>query len=123
MNSGRIFFNKGNALVMIGHFKEALECYKLAEQHDVTVQGPSQNRRTLEDLIGAIGTNGHTCRFIKCHDGSIDRLEIQNALSNSQTKIPVFQGRVGNTGNFGWNMGGGKGFGGKNGFIVMLVGV
>ena len=120
-NSGRTFFNKGNTLVMIGLFNEALECYRLAEQHEVTAHGPSQNRRTLEDLISAIGTNGHQCRFIKCHDGSVDRLEIQTTRAHSQSKIPVFQGRVGNTGNFGWNMGGGKGFGGKNGFMVMLV--
>ena len=115
-------FNKGNALVGIGKLKEALECYRLAEDGKAHANGPTQNRETLERIMNAIGARDYQCHFVKDPDAPIDRLVVQVAGVEIERMILVFQGRVGNTGNFGWHGVSGKGFGGSRGFVVEVVG-
>ena len=117
-----LLFNKGNALVAMGQFEQALECYRLAEDGKARANGPTQNRETLERIMYAIGAREYDCQFVKDLDAPVDRLVVQVTGVELGRVIPIFQGRVGNTGNFGWHGVSGKGFGGSHGFVVEVVG-
>ena len=123
-NSLGIPFNKGNALVASGRFKDALECYKLAELGEDFVKMSSQNSETLERVMRAIGSGGYQSSFVKNPDAYVDRLVVQVARVGVEgvREVFPFQGRVGSTGNFGWHGVGGKGLSGSHGFIVEVVG-
>ena len=119
----RALFNKGNALVLLGRFKDALECYTSSEQQAEHAAGATQNRISLEKLIDKIGES--ECE-VRLENGAVHgNLSHLKVLINSDKVIEpfniVFKGRTGNTGGFGWmNQRGGKGFGGKTGFVVLL---
>ena len=117
-----LLFNKGNALVAVGQFKQALECYRLAEDENVRTNGAAQNRETLERIRNALGAREYHCYFVKDPDAPVDRLVVQVAGSVHERVMQVVQGRVGNTGNFGWHGVSGKGFSGSHGFVVEIVG-
>ena len=106
----------------MGQFEQALECYRLAEDGKARANGPTQNRETLERIMYAIGAREYDCHFVKDLDAPVDRLVVQVTGVELGRVIPVFQGRVGNTGNFGWHGVSGKGFGGSHGFVVEVVG-
>ena len=119
--SSGIPFNKGNALVALGRFKEALEYYRQGEQENDVANRPTPNKQLLEKIIGTIGSREYQSRFERDPDLPIDRLVVQVSGVDFEGMLGVIKGRVGNTGNFGWNGRGGKGFGGKIGFVVEVV--
>ncbi len=58
---GRASYNKGNALVMLGQFKEALECYLLRQQTD-DASGASQNINSLQQVLNQVGQRIACCK-------------------------------------------------------------
>ena len=122
MTSPGILFNKGNALVISGRFEEALECYRLAEVGEARVRTSSQNREALERIMTLTGSREYQCHFVKDPDAPVDRLVITVVGADVKGVIEMFQGSVGNTGNFGWHGVSGTGFTGSHGFIVEVVG-
>ena len=116
-------FNKSNALVMIGRFGEALECYRLLEERAINSDGTTQNRISLENLIEKIGSSEYKARLkTNSNYGGLIHLEvcIENDEDGNFWNI-IFKGRIGNIGSFGWKgLPGGRGAKGKLGFIVTV---
>ena len=120
-------FNKGNALVLLGRFREALECYTLFEEQAEDGADVTQNRHSLENVIETIGDSKYQLRTeIVSGDMDVSILKVLVDLgdaighSNSLNIFP-FDGRIGNTGGFGWfDQIGGTGFKGKPGFAVWV---
>ena len=112
------YFNKGNALVFLGRFNEAFLCYNKA----ITTQG---------DSAGIANNHGATAQILNMIDGAEYKshfaqnetpfaVYVQVARDNLSEKTFVFTGSRGNTGNFGYISSGGRGFGGKGGFVVKV---
>lgn len=120
-NAPAILFNKGNTMVMYGRFDEALKCYRQAEQGNTNVMPTSHNREALERVLSAIGSRDCQVHLDKITSANIGRLVVQVEGFRNRSMLEVFQGRVGNTGNFGWHGVTGKGFGGGLGFIIEVV--
>ena len=112
-----ILFNKGNALVTMGRFDEALECYR-----PINSEAVIQNRSTLEWVLSVIGSKIHSSEFHQVRNSGLGRLVVRIDGPVDVDRIGVFAGRVGNTVASGWQREGGKGFRGKEGFMVELVG-
>ena len=112
LGSKNALFNKGNILIVIGCFDEALQCYKEAELKGTDISGVSNNRRSLEKAIDTIGNREY----------AIKKSEVPYCVSvqivgyDDKIKYIPFQGRVGNTGNFP----SGEGFPGGEGFIIII---
>ena len=118
-------FNKGNALVLLGRFNDALECYKLFEQQAEDLAGATESRLSLENVIKLVGDS--KCQIqLETISGDADAC-ILKVLVDSEKKIEhflnifPFKGRIGNTGGFGWQEQiGGTGFKGKSGFAIWV---
>ncbi len=111
LGSENALFNKGNVLVFLGRFDEALQGYRESELKEMGSEGATKNRKALEKVIDIIGGRDYiteTCEASNC-------VSVQIAGYDSKLDIP-FQGRVGNTGNFP----GGEGFSGGEGFVVWV---
>ena len=126
-------FNKGNALVMLGRFDEAIECYKLLEQQGAHMASHIVNRIALEDVTDRIRDNHYKVQFKKEEESGypnlaqlvvhIDGYGYEPEIINGHKYIwnRLFKGRVGNTGGFGWKgLPPGKGSEGKEGFILTI---
>ena len=121
-NSKGLFLNKGNALVMLGRFEEAHECYKNAELVATLDETSHHNREALERIMGALGSSGHQHPIMIGTETPLKTLVVHAAGAGLQGRLEVFQGRVGNSGNFGWRGVGGEGFGGGLGFVLQVIG-
>ena len=109
-------FNKGNLLVILGRFREALLCHEEAIKARGNNSILGLNRNSVEAILNKIKDNSYEICFFP------DKMIVEASLQiiDAEQRI-VFQGNIGNTGNQGGNsLPGGKGFGGKNGFIVIL---
>lgn len=124
-------FNKGNTLVRLGKFDDALQCYNELLAGETFPEGTIQNRDAAQEILAQI--DGKAYVFGRQHEiTEPKRIEVvflilEGTRDNVQVEDLVFCGNVGNTGNFGFNMHfgfnapSGKGFGGKDGFIVRLL--
>ena len=116
-------YNKGNALVLLGRFSDALKCYLSLEQQLEDAASATQNRISLENVISRIGDSEYEVRLENnANYGGLIHLKV---LINSDKEIEslylAFKGRIGNTGGFGWmNQRGGTGLEGKLGFVVSV---
>ena len=121
-------YNKGNTLVVMGCFEEALRCYKQLEKKGRYNSLVADNRRVLERVIDKIGAWKYECQWKE--KGSYGRhlpygrrgillIEFYDYCGPRETYY--FHGNVGNTGNFGGNrLPGGKGYLQKPGFDVKI---
>ena len=117
LGSKNALFNKGNVLVVLGRFDEALRCYRELELKGTDSSGVSQNRRTLEKVIDIIGDRKYTTKESEAHDHlPVHCLSVQIAGYDGKIESVLFQGRVGNTGNFPR----GEGFPGGEGFVIIV---
>ena len=126
-------FNKGNALLVLGRFEEALECYKseaVKQGSDGGVyEGAANNMATLTQLIGRVsdgipivkGSKDDTAR----HKGGINievrgndkaKREMPSLYPHHKGEITfLISGSAGNVGNFGGgDTSGGEGIAGEN---------
>ncbi len=119
-------FNKGNVLVVLGRFDEALECYDEAVPREEGRYGVICNRNGVAAILNRIGGDGYVVDSPRYKDAS-QRLIIEVSLradpENRYTEFFNFHGAKGNDGNSGGlNVRGGKGYGGKVGFVVVVKG-
>ena len=115
----RAYFNKGNALVMLGQFNEALECYKFLQQTD-DASDAVQSMVSLERMLDQVGQRTFRVDLEKeSNYGGLLRVAVYVDGEQDHWNI-VFKGREGNVGNFGWGTPGGKGLAGKLGFVVTI---
>lgn len=119
-------FNKGNVLVALGRFDEAFECYDQAIQGEDRRYGVICNRNGVAAILNRIGGDGYVVDSPRHKDAS-QRLIIEVSLradpENRYTEFFNFHGAKGNDGNIGaLNVRGGKGYGGKVGFVVVVKG-
>ena len=110
-------YNKGNALVALGRFEEALQCYREAEATQLRDNGARQNREAVERAIEMIGGRRYEPRFENGSDGWCLWVTVDH-LGTAGEPIPI-QGRVGNAGGYP----GGGGFGGGSGGSVRITGL
>ena len=125
LGTSRALFNRGNALVLLGRFNDALKSYASYEQQTDDVTAAMRNRLSLEKVIEIIGDSEFQLRS-EIIPGGEDAI-ILNVLVDSEDEIGhspniyPFKGRIGNTGGFGWqDQSGGTGFEGKPGFAVWV---
>ena len=114
-------FNKGNALMCLGKFSEAKECYIEAVAQAPDNETVNQNLWTssrLLDLLTGLKVIVHL-------DASRMRLEIRIPEKDSVPELHQYQyivaGRIGNVGNSGYMNTGGHGFKGKGPIIVRIT--
>ena len=115
-------FNKGNTLVRLGNFGDALPCYDASLREETSLTGTSQNRNAVQEILALI--DGTAYDFGQQEDVAGQRVlevAVQAARRNRQDQHFIFCGNSGNTGNLGFRVPGGKGFGGKHGFRVCVT--
>ena len=133
-------FNKGNTLLVLGRFEEALECYKseaVKQGNDEGVyEGVANNIANLNQLIGRVsdgipivkGSKDDTLR----HKGGVNievrgndkaKREMPSLYPHHKGEIIfLVSGSAGNVGNFGGgDTSGGEGFVGENPIFLNFV--
>ena len=126
VGSPRARFNKGNVLVALGRFDEALQCYDEAYRGEDRRYGVICNRNGVAAILNRLGGDGYVVDSPRYKDAT-KRLIIEVSLradpENRYTEFFNFHGARGNDGNTGSvTLPGGKGFGGKVGFVVVVKG-
>ncbi len=106
-------FNKGNALMCLGRFSEANECYIQAAAQAPNDETVLQNVWTSSRLLSLLDGHKFTCHL----DASRMYLRVCVAEDDLAPELHQYTymivGRVGNVGNFGFINPGGKGSPGK----------
>ena len=110
-------FNKGNALMCLGRFREAFECYIQAAAQASDNETVNQNIWTSSRLLNLLGDLEYTHHL----DPSRMHLQIcvtvEGFLSELSQYTYIIAGRVGN---FGFTHPGGQGFPGKGPITISL---
>ena len=113
-------FNKGNALMCLGRFSEACECYIQAAAHTPSNENVNQNVWTSSRLLNLLAN----LEFTHCLDAFRMHLQICVAEKDSIPELHqytyIIAGRVGNVGNSGYMHSGGKGFAGKGPITISI---
>ena len=116
-------FNKGNVLVALGRFGEALQCYQEAELKGMDKTKVDQNLYAVERIIHRTHGQEYRTDLEARGLGAQATILITIAGDHSDPEWPLIVGNAGNTGNFGGQgQPGGKGFSGKSPLIVHLRG-
>ena len=119
-------FNKGNVLVVLGRFGEALQCYQDSALKATDRTKNDQNISELERIIHRIHGHKYRTHFEASGPGTRVPLNLVSVTvvgdqSNTGSSTFLIVGNAGNIGNFGGRgLPGGKGFGGKLGFVVSV---
>ena len=121
-------YNKGNTLVVMGCFEDALYCYKQLEKKGVYKVLVADNRRELERIIDNIGDSKYECHWKGKEPYGRQQMYVESEILSIEfyayngPKVRYhFHGSVGNTGNFGGNrLPGGKGYLQKPGFKAKI---
>ena len=106
-------FNKGNALMCLGRFSEAHECYLQAAAQAPNNETVQQNLWTSSRLLNLLAGIEFT------HPLDASRMHLQICVAEKESVPELHQytyiiaGRVGNVGNSGYMHSGGQGFTGK----------
>ena len=118
------YFNKGNTLVILGRFDEALQSYDEAIREENDRTGAVNNRNKVAEILSMINGAEQGIRPSQISNNHTEPLlvDIQVLRNNLPGQIFPFQGNIGNTGNFSYNLPGGRGFGGRTGFAVSVRG-
>ena len=131
-------FNKGNALVMMGRFDEALQCYEASVSDGDNRAGVLCNRKGVEGILSKLGSSGYKVRpprFKEQAERLMVEVSVKTSPSNVFTEFYYFLGMIGNTGNagaavtvragempIGKGIPGGAGYQSWPGFIVLVKG-
>ena len=126
---GEAYFNRGNLLVIMGRFKEALQCFDESIRKGTDRPDQIYNRNGVEAILKRVGGfdyEVHPPRFEGAERRMAIDVTLQAADSPKYTELFNFFGSIGNAGNAGIQgdsgLPGGKGYGGEDGFVVMLKG-
>ena len=116
------YLNKGNTLVILGRFGEALQCYDEAIREGSNSPGIVSNRNAVAEILNMIDGTEHEiqCQWTETDHNELLVLHVLATSDDLPQRIFGFQGNTGNTGNFSYNLPGGRGFGGKTGFAVIV---
>ena len=113
-------FNKGNVLMCLGRFSEALACYAQAASQTPNDETANQNVWTASRLINLLTGIEFTHHF----DASRMYLQIYVADTESVPELHQYTymiaGRAGNVGNSGYMQAGGQGFAGKGPIMIAI---
>lgn len=123
LGSRSAHFNKANILVILGRFDEALRCYNELMQDETNRVDTNQNRRAVQEILNLIDSAAYEIPSLRNRPWpglTLLEVRVQVARDNLQEQSFVFCGNIGNAGNFGIYISGGKGFGGKKSFIVSV---
>ena len=115
------YLNKGNTLAILGRFDEALQCYDTAVREGISSPSVVSNRNAAAKILNMIDNVKPEIQIEINHDELLI-LHLLVPKDNLTAKVFAFQGNIGNTGNFSYNLPGGRGFGGKTGFAVIVSG-
>ena len=125
-------YNKGNLLVILGRFDEALQCYDASIKGGDRRSGVICNRNGVEAILTRIGGAGYIVRSPRHRDKTLRMIVEVSIRANDNTMYTEFYnflGTNGNTGNTGGDglpggegLPGGKGYKGKPGFVVVVKG-
>ena len=116
------YLNKGNTLVILERFDEALQCYDEAIKDGNGSTGVVGNRNAIAEILNIIGGTEYEIQLERIETDR-DELTVLHVLvhrDNLPERVFAFQGNTGNTGNLSYNLPGGRGFGGKTGFAVIV---
>lgn len=125
--SSDALYNKGNALVVMGCFQKAFECYDNTIMQGIGNSGVAavNNRNAVLGVLDRIeGAKGDI--DVSSNEPSVrmpTNVYVQITDYDREPEFISFHGNVGNTGNFGGNrLPGGEGFPGSQGFFVQIMG-
>ena len=117
----RLIFNKGNALMCLGRFAEAYECYIQAAAQAPDNGTIHQNLWTSSRLLNMLGSMKYTQSLTESGAVGI-HLQVFVAEKESYPELHqhtyMIAGRVGNAGNFGFMNPGGQGFTGRGNVTI-----
>ena len=116
------YLNKGNTLVILGRFGEALQCYDEAIREGSNSPGVVGNRNAVAEILDIIEGAEHEIQHQWTATDHEELLVLHVLVTSDDLpqRMFGFQGNTGNTGNFSYNLPGGRGFGGKTGFAVIV---
>lgn len=120
-------FNKANALVFLGRFREAFRCYghKSLWGGQYSSQA-AHNQDSVKKILDNLDKSEFTVNVDSNKSEEQLRLVVVDDTSNDRRKSGFhFKGNIGNTGNFGlhhFHVPPGKGFSDDPGFSVELIG-
>ena len=114
-------FNKGNALVILDRFNEALQCYQEAALKGMERAKVDQNLYAVGRIIFRIHGHEHRTQFEASGKTGLPTLSVTIFGNHSDPESFPLAGRAGNIGNFGGRgLSGGSGLSGKSPFVVNL---
>ncbi len=124
VNSNTIF-NKGIALICLGRFDEAYECYSQADSMDPGRENIENNLKHSSWLASTFSGIDYECQLENpTPAGFYASLKILVSDEDFSPEIAKYiylvSGRSGNTGNSGFTMRGGQGFRGKNPLTIKI---
>ena len=116
-------FNKGNALMILGRFGEARQCYQKSILEGTDKTKVDQNLFAVERIIGRTHGQEHQTHFDAGGVAGLPTLSVVIFGDHSDAESFPVTGNTGNTGNFGGRgLSGGMGLSGRSPLIVNLRG-
>ena len=115
-------FNKGNTLIILGRFDEARQCYDEVIRAENDRTDAVNNHDKVAEILNLIDDMEYEIHLTQIEDNNTELVDVQIPSDNLPERIFGFQGNIGNTGNFGYNLPGGTGFDGKMHFAVRVRG-
>ena len=116
-------FNKGNALMVLGRFSEARQCYQESILEGMDESKVTQNLYAIGRIIDRTQEREYGIDFKAIGTAGMPTLSVTIFGDRSDPESFPVTGTVGNTGNFGGHgLSGGKGLSGKSPSIVHLGG-
>ena len=120
-------FNKGNALMCLGRFDEAYECYAQADAMDPGRESTENNLKWSSWMASALSGIDYECQLENPSPAGVSaslRILVSDEDFSPELTKYVYQvsGGVGNTGNSGFTMRGRRGFRGKNPIAITIGG-
>ena len=110
--------NKGNTLVILGRFEEALQCYNIVIERSIESIDFVYNRNAVVEILNMIDGGEYESDFVQDENHFV--VHVQVVSNNLPEKTFIFKGNTGNTGNFGYSLPGGQGFKGQDPFLVKI---
>ena len=113
--------NKVLALVLLGRFSDAADCYRELEVNQQMTPATNNNRDMLEEIITLVGASNVDDIVVNARNDALT-VRVRSSSYQGDVRLFSFVGSKGNVGNIGGpGLQGGEGFPGDYGPVVLLM--